>query len=257
MIVKNREQMRILMEGGQKLALILNMVAERAVPGMSVKKLNEMAEEEVKKGGDELAFLGYTPEGARRPYPAGLCVSINDEVVHGIPNEKEKILKEGDIASFDMGLIHGGLITDSTITVAVGNIDEKGQKLIDVTKKALDMAIEKARAGNKVGMIGECIEKYVKSHGFIPAEGLGGHGLGEKIHEEPFVANIGPKDRGPVLVAGQVIAIEPIINEGTKRIYLDRDGYTLKTADGLRSVQFEHTVLITDDNPIILTELKR
>jgi len=256
MIVKNREQMRILIEGGQRLALILNILAEAVKPGVSTKKLNDIAKEEAEKRGDQLSFLGYKPEGSLRPYPAGLCVSINDEVVHGIPNEDQKIIKEGDVVSLDMGLTHGGFITDSTITVLVGEVDDKAKLLVETTKKALDIAIEHARAGNKVGLIGAMIEKYVKSKGFVPADGLGGHGLGERLHEEPFVPNIGPKDRGPILKAGMVIAIEPIINEGTRRIYLDKDGYTLKTADGKRSVQFEHTVLITDNNPIILTELK-
>ncbi|HJN63055.1 MAG TPA: type I methionyl aminopeptidase [Candidatus Paceibacterota bacterium] len=255
MIVKNKEQMKILVEGGQRLAEILNMVAKEVKPGVNVKKLNEIAETEVKKRGDRMAFLNYKPEGATRPYPAGLCVSVNDEAVHGIPNEKAKVLEEGDIVTLDMGLIHEGLVTDSAITVGVGGIDEKGKALIEVTKGALDVAIESAREGNKAGLIGANIESYVKSKGFIPAEGLGGHGVGESVHEEPYMPNIGPKDRGPRLRPGMVIAIEPIINEGTKRVYLDKDGYTLKTADGKRSAQFEHTVLITDDNPIILTKL--
>jgi len=255
MIVKTKREIEILKEGGRRLAKILNKVAERAIPGANAKKLNELAEKLAKEGGDELAFLNYQPQGATRPYPAGLCVSINDEIVHGIPNEEEKVLEEGDIVGLDMGLVHDGLITDSTITVPVGEIDEKSKKLLNATKKSLELGILKARAGNNVGEIGFAIEEYVKSEGFIPAEDLGGHGVGVKVHEDPYVPNIGPKDRGPKLVPGTVIAIEPIINEGTKRIYLDKDGYTFKTADGKKSAQFEHTVLITDDKPIILTKL--
>jgi methionyl aminopeptidase len=254
MIIKTKKELEILKEGGQRLSRILNMIGREAVPGVNAKKLNEIAIEEAKKVGDELAFLGYKPEGASRPFPAGLCVSINDEVVHGIPNEEEKIIREGDVVSLDMGLVHGGLITDSTITVLAGETDKEAKKLLNVTKNALKIAIKKARAGNKVGAIGFAIEEYVKSKGFIPADDLGGHGVGHTVHEEPYIPNIGPKDRGPVLESGQVIAIEPIINEGTKRIYLDKDGYTFKTADGKRSAQFEHTVLITNDNPIILTQ---
>jgi methionyl aminopeptidase len=256
MIVTTEKEIEILREGGKRLAEILNLVAKEVKSGVKVRDLNKMAEDLAREKGDGLAFLGYKPGGSPKPYPAGLCVSINDEAVHGVPNGKEdKILKEGDIVTLDMGLIHKGLYTDSAITIPVGEIDEKAKELLSVTKKALEMAIEKARAGNKVGEIGFTVEQYVKRKGFVPAEDLGGHGLGNSVHEEPFVPNIGPKDRGPVLEEGMVIAIEPIINEGGKRIYLDKDGFTLKTVDGKRSAQFEHTVLITDDNPVILTEL--
>jgi methionyl aminopeptidase len=253
MIVHTEEELKILKEGGRRLSEILYKVAERAIPGAKSSDLNKYAEELVKEGGDTAAFLNYKPEGATRPYPASLCVSVNDEIVHGIPNEEEKVLEEGDIVVLDMGLVHGGLITDSAITVGIGKIDSQSQKLIDVTKKSLEIAIEKARPGNNVGEIGFAIEKYVKSEGFVPAGDLGGHGVGEKVHEDPYVPNIGPKDRGPKLQAGQVIAIEPIINEGNDRIYLDKDGYTFKTVDGKKSAHFEHTVVVTDKEPIILT----
>jgi methionyl aminopeptidase len=254
MIVKNKKELEILKEGGRRLSRILNMVAESVKPGVNARELNDIATEAVEKSEDELAFLGYKPEGAVRPFPAGLCVSINDEVVHGIPNEEEKVIKEGDIVSLDMGIIHEGFVTDSTISVIAGEGDDSAEKLINTTKTALSMAIEKARAGNKVGLIGATVEEYVKSKGFIPADDLGGHGVGRRVHEEPFIPNIGPKDRGPVLESGMVVAIEPIINEGTKRIYLDKDGYTFKTADGKRSAQFEHTVVVTKSDPIILTQ---
>jgi methionyl aminopeptidase len=254
MIVHTEEELKILKEGGRRLSEILHIVAEKTIVGAKASDLNELAEKLIKEGGDKAAFLGYKPEGATRPYPASLCVSINDEIVHGIPNEKSKVLKEGDVVVLDMGLIHKGLVTDSAITVLVGKVDKRAQKLSSVTQRALEMAIEKARAGNKVGEIGFEIERYVKSEGFVPADDLGGHGVGAKVHEEPYVPNIGPRDRGPVLVLGQVIAIEPIINEGGRRIYLDDDGYTFKTADGMRSAQFEHTVMVTEDKPIILTQ---
>ena len=258
MIVKNREEMEILKKGGQKLSEILNMVAEKIEPGVKAKDLNDFVLQTIKQLPNtkdyKLSFLGYKPEGVVRPYPAGLCVSVNDEVVHGIPNESEKVLKDGDIVTIDMGLTYKGLVTDHAVTLPVGEVDEKGKELISVTKKALDLAIEKARAGNNVGEIGFTIESFVKSKGFVPADDLGGHGVGSSVHEEPYVPNIGPKDRGPKLVPGTVIAIEPIINEGSKRIYLDSDGYTFKTADSKRSAQFEHTVLITNDNPIVLTQ---
>jgi len=253
MIVKTEEELTVLKEGGYRLSEILHMVAKEAVPGAKVADLNKLAERLVEERGDKAAFLNYKPEGASRPYPASLCVSINDEIVHGIPNEKEKVLRDGDVVVLDMGLIHGGLVTDSAITVLVGEADKGAQKLTEVTKKALNLAIEQARVGSNVGEIGFAIENYVKSEGFVPADDLGGHGVGAKVHEEPYVPNVGPRDRGPKLIEGQVIAIEPIINEGSSEIYLDEDGYTFKTVDGKRSAQFEHTVMVTDDNPVILT----
>ena len=255
MIIETEEQLKTLRRGGQRLAQILHMVAKETVPGVDAQELNRIAEEAAEKSGDILSFKGYRPQGANRDYPAGLCVSVNDEAVHGIPNEGDKILKEGDIVKLDMGLTHNGLVTDSAITVIVGQGDKSAERLVRVTKSALDYAIKKARAGNNVGEIGFVIENYVKSEGFIPAEDLGGHGVGESVHEEPYVPNTGPKNRGPRLKPGMIIAIEPIINEGSKKLYLDTDGYTLKTADGKRSAQFEHTLLITEGNPVILTNL--
>ena len=254
MIVKTEKELKILKEGGHKLSKILQAVAGKAVPGASAKDLNKLAGQLATENGDKLAFLGYKPESATRPYPAGLCVSINDEIVHGVPNEEEKILREGDIVGLDMGLIHKGLITDSAITVPIGKVNKEDQKLLDVTKEALRLGILKARAGNDVGEIGFAVEEYVRSQGFTPAEDLGGHGVGAKVHEEPYVPNVGPQERGPELKSGQVIAIEPIINEGSGRIYLDTDGYTFKTADGKKSAQFEHTIMVTDDEPVILTQ---
>jgi len=255
MIVKTKREIDLLREGGRRLAKILYMVASEVKPGMRVSRLNQMAEDAIKENGDRASFLGYKPEGFARPYPASLCVSINDEAVHGIPNEGDKILEEGDIVTLDMGLIHEEMFTDSAITVPVGEIDPIAQKLIEVTKKALDVGINEARAGKNVGSIGFAIEQYVKREGFVPADDLGGHGLGLSVHEEPYVPNIGPRDRGPRLQPGMVIAIEPIINEGSRRVYLDGDGFTFKTADGKRSAQFEHSLVVTDDLPIILTEL--
>lgn len=252
--LKTEKEIEILREGGKRLAQILRTVANAAKPGVSTRELNDLAEKLAREGGDEPSFLGYRPRGAPRPYPAGLCVSVNDEAVHGVPNEESRLLEKGDIVSLDMGLIHEGLFTDTAVTVGVGRPDRSARKLIRATKKTLDIAIDKAKPGNKVGEIGFVIEEYVKSKGFVPADGLGGHGVGHRIHEEPFVPNIGPRNKGHELKAGMVLAIEPIINEGTPEVYLANDGYTYKTVDGKRSAQFEHTVLITKDKPEILTK---
>ena len=254
MIIENNEEKMILQEGGRRLALILQKVGERVRPGVEASSLNSYAEKLIEDMGDRAAFRGYTPDGATRPYPASLCVSINDEVVHGIPNEDKKVIQEGDLVTIDMGLIHENLFTDHAVTIPVGSVDKKGLELLSATKLALEKAIEIVKPGLAVGEIGFLIEEIAHEYGFRPADGLGGHGLGRSVHEEPFVPNFGPKDRGPELEEGQVIAIEPIFNEGKASIRLDDDGYTYITSDGKRSAQFEHTILIERDGAVILTQ---
>ena len=251
--IKKTEEIAILREGGKRHAEILRQIARVVKPGISSAKLNTLAEKLIKENGDEAAFLDYTPKGAKRPYPAALCVSINNEIVHGIPNEKEKILKEGDIVSLDLGLCHDGLFTDAAITVPVGEIDELAKKLIETTKKALAIGIGAARGNGFVGNIGAAIEKFVKPFGYGIVRDLAGHGIGYAIHEPPFVPNFGKKGKGEKLLPGMVLAIEPMLNEGTEEVVLDEDGYTYKTADGKRSAHFEHTVVIADSDAEILT----
>ncbi|KKT75362.1 MAG: Methionine aminopeptidase [Parcubacteria group bacterium GW2011_GWB1_44_7] len=251
--IKKPEEIAILREGGKRHAEILRQIARAVKPGVSSIKLNTLAEKLIKENGDEAAFLGYTPKDAKRPYPAALCVSINNEIVHGIPNEKEKILKEGDIVSLDLGLCHDGLFTDAAITVPVGEIDELAKKLIETTKKALAIGIGAARGNGFVGNIGAAIEKFVKPFGYGIVRDLAGHGIGYAIHEPPFVPNFGKKGKGEKLLPGMVLAIEPMLNEGTEEVVLDEDGYTYKTADGKRSAHFEHTVVIADSDAEILT----
>ena len=204
---------------------------------------------------DKPAFLHYKPAGAERPYPASLCVSINDEIVHGIPNESEKILKEGDIVSLDMGLIHKGMIVDSAITVGVGEIDKKAKKLLQLTEESLYKGIKAAKGGNRVGDIGTAVAGHIKGSGLSVADELAGHGVGYKVHEDPFVPNIGVPGEGPLLRPGMVIAIEPMLNEGGSQIVFDEDGYTIRTKDGSRSAHFEHTILITEGEAEILTKV--
>ncbi|MDO8591046.1 MAG: type I methionyl aminopeptidase [bacterium] len=254
--IKTKEEIAILREGGKRLAEILKELGTAVRPGKTAAELNFLAENLLQERGDTSAFLNFKPYGAKRPYPAVLCVSVNDEVVHGIPNETEKILKEGDIVSLDMGLVHKGLFTDMAVTVPVGEIDENGTTLLDVTRVALVKGIAAARAGKKVGDISYAIESYIKSAGanFGIVEELAGHGVGYKVHEEPYVPNYGKKNTGPVLKPGMVFAIEPMVNEGTKAIVLSSDGYTYKTADGKRSAHFEKTIVITGGEAEVLTE---
>jgi methionyl aminopeptidase len=190
----------------------------------------------------------------KRAYPASLCVSINDEVVHGIPNEKPRKLKDGDIVSLDLGLIHDGLITDHAVTVAVGLIPLETQKLIEVTKKALDVGIKAAKAGKKTGDIGWAIQEYVEKYGLGIIEELAGHGVGYSVHEDPFVPNFGMPGQGVLLKSGMVIAIEPMLTLGGPDVTLASDGYTFKTKDHSLAAHFEHTVVITTKGADILTK---
>lgn len=250
-IIKSSKEIEILREGGKRLASILAKVGEKVRPGVSTWELDQYAYELIKAGGDEPAFLGYKPDGHHKPFPASLCTSVNNEVVHGIPR-KDKILKEGDIICIDLGLKHKGLFTDHAVTMPVGTISKESQKLLDTTREALAVGIAEARARNTVGDIGHAIESFVnKKYGIVRE--LSGHGVGKHIHEDPYVPNYGKKGKGENLVAGMVIAIEPMLNIGRADIVSLSDGYTIKTADGSRSAHFEHTVLITDGEPEILT----
>lgn len=240
-------------EGGKRHSEILRALAEMVAPGVSTLILEEEALRLIKAHGDKPAFLGYTPAGADRPFPAALCVSINDEIVHGIPNEAERILKQGDIVSLDLGLIHKGLITDSAVTVPVGAVDDEARAIMDTSKQALMAGIEAAKPGNRIGDIGAAISAVVEGTGFSLADDLAGHGVGHAVHEDPFVPNVGTAGEGEELVPGMVIAIEPMVNAGKSRIKDADDGYTIKTFDGKRSAHFEHTIAITEEGNIILT----
>ncbi len=257
-IIKTPEEIKILREGGKRLATVLHKVKEKVAPGVSTWELDQYAYELIKELGDKPAFLNYRPEGANTPYPASLCVSVNDEVVHGIPS-KERILEEGDIVSIDLGLQHGGLFTDMAMTVPVGEVSEASEKLMKITEQALKVGIEAAQGGYRVGDIGHAIESFVrgnkdsKKYGIV--EVLSGHGVGKKIHEDPYIPNFGKAGTGAKLVPGMVVAIEPMLNNGTKNVTLDKDGYTFRTADGKKSAHFENTILITEGEPEILTKI--
>lgn len=251
--IKTKEEIDMLREGGKRHAIILHEIAKQALPGVSSVSLNDLANKLIKEGADAPAFLDYKPRGAKRSFPASICVSINDEIVHGIPNENPKILKEGDIVSLDLGLIHKGLITDMAVTVSVGKVGREIRKLLKVTEKALQVGIKAARGGGYTGDIGFAIQSFVELFGYGIVRELSGHGVGYKIHEDPYVPNFGVKGKGEKLVPGMVIAIEPMINLGSEKIVLDSDGYTYKTADGKVSAHFEHTVLITEGKAEVLT----
>lgn len=252
--IKTAEEIEILREGGRRHAAILRRLTEHVAPGVSTAHLEDLTRAMIAEGGDKAAFLNYTPRGARRPYPAALCVSVNDEIVHGIPNEKPTILQEGDVVTLDLGLVHQGLITDSAVTVAVGAVSKEASKMIDACREALARGIKAARGGAQVGDISHAIESFARPLGYGICEGLAGHGVGYKVHEDPFVPNEGRKGTGERLRPGMVIAIEPMLTLGSSRIVLAKDGYTYRTADGSIAAHCEHTIAITDTDPIILTK---
>lgn len=256
-IIKTPYEIDCLREGGKILAEILYKVKDKVAPGVSTYELDRYALGLIKEAGGTPAFLNYRPEGAETPFPASLCVSVNNEVVHGIPS-KTRILKEGDIVSIDLGLKYKGLFTDMARTVPVGEVSSGSLKLMKTTEKALEVGISAAMAGNTTGDIGYAIESYVRANGsgrYGIVEVLSGHGVGRAIHEDPYIPNFGKAGKGAKLVPGMVVAIEPMLNNGTKNVYIGEDGYTFYTEDGKKSAHFENTILITNGDPEILTRL--
>lgn len=247
--IKTPEEIALIREGGKRLAAVVAAVAKEALPGVSTATLDERAEALIRAGGDTPAFLGYSPRGAKRPYPATMCISVNDEVVHGIPNEEPRTLALGDVVALDCGLVHEGLITDHAVTVIVGGDgDDEARRLVQSTREALEAAIAAARSGNHVGDIGHAVEGVAERYGFGIAYELGGHGVGYKVHEEPYISNVGDPGTGEELVPGMVLALEPILTTGLDgRVKLMKDGYTYVTRDGSRASHFEHTILITEN----------
>lgn len=248
--VKKPEEIKIIAEGGKLLGDILRRTAKLAKPGISTLELNDFAESQIIACGGRPSFVGY---GDRyNPFPAGLCTSINDAVVHGIPSS-EDILKEGDIIGLDIGMEYKGFYTDTAITVPVGKISDTAQKIIDVTKKSLNAAIAAAVAGGKIGDIGYATQSVVEKAGFSVVRDLVGHGVGYAVHEDPQVPGYGVKGKGLTLEEGMVLAIEPMVCENKPNVYFDTDGWTIRSNDGGLTAHFEHTVVITKKGAKILT----
>jgi methionyl aminopeptidase len=251
-IIKTPDEIARLRAGGPITARILRAVASEAKAGVTTKELDSLAYKLILEAGCKPAFLHYTPEGADRPYPASLCTSINSEVVHGIPGNRT--LKSGDTVALDLGLNYQGVFLDHAVTVPVGSVDPKTLELLAATQEALTIGIEAILPGGTVGDIGAAIEEYVKPFKYGIVRVLSGHGVGRYIHEDPYVPNYGKRGKGAKLVPGMVIAIEPMLTRGSEEVIQTKDGYTLKTADNSRSAHFEHTVLITENGPEILTQ---
>lgn len=251
--VKNQEQLKFLKEAGKRQASYIKELKANIKEGVSADFLDKLAYKLITEGGDKPAFLGYKSDKESDPFPGTICLSINNEAVHGLPKE-DKILKNGDIVSIDIGLSHNGMIVDSAITMALGDVPKDAKTLIKTTEDCLEKGIKMARAGNHIGDIGHIIEKTAKDAGFSIADSLAGHGVGFELHEDPYVPNYGTPGGGLKMEAGMVFAIEPILCQGSGRIIFEKDG-TVKTKDGKLSAHFEHTVIITEADPIVVTRL--
>ena len=225
---------------------VLAELASMVAPGVTTAQLDAAAERLVRAAGAEPAFKGY------RGYPATLCASVNEQVVHGIPSDRA--LLEGDIISLDMGVKLNGFYGDSAVTVPVGRVSDDVQKLLRVTRESLDRGIAQVRLGGRVSDIGHAIQEHVEAAGFSVVREFVGHGIGAQLHEEPQIANYGEPGRGPRLTAGMVLAIEPMVNMGRPAVKVLKDGWTAVTRDGSLSAHFEHTVAVTKDGPLVLTE---
>jgi len=244
--VKTPQEIAAMRHGGKILAQTLQTLKSRTVAGMKTIEIDAMAREILKEQGVRPAFLGF--DG----FPASICISVNEEIVHGIPSDR--ILRDGDLVKFDFGVEHEGMITDSAISFILGSTtNPQAEKLIKATEEALARAINEIRDGVRVGDLGQIIGQTIQKHGFYVLQSLGGHGVGHRLHEEPWIGNDGVAGTGQTLKAGMTIALEPIASIGTEELVMADDGWTCITDDGSLAAQSEHTILITDSGAEILT----
>ena len=252
MIARTQQEIDDLKTGGKKLAGILAILARECAIGKNAYDLDLRARSLMKQEGGTPSFLHYRPAPGLRPFPGAICVSVNDVIVHGVPS-RSLVFKQGDVVTIDGGFVWRGRYTDAAITVTLGVVSRKTHKLVSVTKEALRRAIRACIPGNAMGDIGQAVSAYVYGQGFSIPEELGGHGVGRGVHEDPFISNIGYPGQGPKIVPGMVLAIEPMVCAGSGEVMQRQDG-SFATLDGSLSAHFEHTVLVTDKKPIILTE---
>ena len=256
MIVHNETERARVRASGKILAEVLEKVAAATVPGVTSLELNDLADKLIREAGATPVFLHYQPEGEPRPYPASICLSVNDMVVHGIPNEHPFTINDGDIVSIDSGVVFDGIVTDATKTVIAGKADAKDAELLAAAYEALALAIKTAKTGARVGDISAAIEGVAKKHKFGVPVMFGGHGVGTRLHEDPFIANVGTRGSGPMLEEGLVIAIEPIFTAGKPFIsFNDKEGFEARTRDHSRAVQVEHTVIVGKDGGEAVTQI--
>lgn len=253
--LKTLDDIKKIKKANEILARIFTDVIPKYIkPGISTWEIDKICEEYILSQGARCATKGYDIGWPYPPYPAATCISINEEVVHGIPS-KNKILKEGDIVSLDIVTDLDGYFGDAAVTFPVGKIEERYQRLIDVTRKSRDLGIEQAIKGNTLGDIGYAIQSFCEPKGYSIVRDFCGHGVGFEIHEDPYVMNYGKKGTGMKIEEGLVIAIEPMVNMGTHKVKIQKDGWTVRTVDRKRSAHFEHSIAIVDGKPLILSEL--
>jgi len=243
--IKSPQEIQIMAEGGKILATVLKELENMVAPGITTLQLDRAAEALILKHGAKPAFKGY------KKFPYSLCTSVNEDIVHALPSKR--ILKEGDIITLDLGVLHKGYNTDMAVTVGVGEISFEAKRLLMVTKKALRLGTKKARDGVRIGDLGNTIQRFVEDQGFGVVRDLCGHGIGKQVHEDPFIPNFGKRGTGLNLAEGMVICIEPMVTMGNYEIKKSEDGYGYATKDGSLSAHFEHTILITRDGSRILT----
>ncbi len=243
--LKSSKEIKLMREAGKIVAEVLAVMEKTVKPGVTTARLDSVAESRIRKHGAEPAFLGYNN------FPASICASVNNEVVHGIPSLRR--LKEGDIISIDVGVYRKGYYGDAAATYAVGEISAEAQKLIDVTRMSLKKAIEKMQSGNRLSDVSHAVQAYVEQNSMSVVRNYVGHGIGEQMHEEPQVPNFGLPGRGPSLQPGIALAIEPMVNAGSWEVEVLDDQWTVVTSDGSLSAHFEHTVVLGENGPEVLT----
>lgn len=249
-LVKSKQAIDYIRESSKLVAETLQLLKKNVSPGITTIELDQIAEDYILSNNAKAAFKGYSQGGADG-FPATICASVNDEVVHGIPGNR--VLKNGEILSIDIGVYKNGYFGDAAISVAIGEISDEKKKLLEVTEKSLYIGIEQAKVDNHVHDISAAIQEYVEQHGFSVVRDLCGHGVGKYLHEDPSIPNFGKRGTGAKLKKGMTLAIEPMVNFGDYRVKTAKDGWTILTADGKPSAHFEHTILVSNGNPEILS----
>lgn len=250
--LKTPQEIEIMRAANVIVAEVLAELRERARPGVTTGELDHVAHEMTLRRDAVPAFKGY--EVAGRVFPSSLCISINNEVIHGIPSQR-RTLQEGDIVGLDFGVRYQGFYGDAAMTVAIGDVDAESERLMRATNEALWAGIEQVRAGNRLGQVSAAIQERAERDGFSVVRDFVGHGIGKRLHEEPQVPNYGKPDRGVRLREGMVLAIEPMVNAGGPEVFITQDGWTAVTKDGCRSAHFEHSVAVTPNGPYVLSQI--
>lgn len=251
-LIKTKKEIDYIRESCRIVAEVLQLLKSYTKPGVTTLELDRLAEDYILSNNARAAFKGYSQSGSF-DFPGSICSSIDDEVVHGIPGNRA--LKEGELLSVDVGVEKNGFFGDAAISIAVGTLSQEKQRLMDVTEKSLYLGIEQAITGNRIGDIGNAIQTYVEANGFSVVRDLCGHGVGKHLHEDPQISNYGKKGTGALIKNGMTMAIEPMINLGSYKVFVEEDGWTVRTSDGFPSAHFEHTIAVVEGKPEILTKV--